>query len=125
MALESFLLHFRNLRAFLCPSLQMVHRQDIVAGDFLLATEAKDIGEPLKLDIDTARLDEMLSHLSYLRAGHIAAGDHGWKVAEMTLVLLEEIKIFLGSIPNQRQAQFYPMALIDEAVSGAKWKLQP
>jgi hypothetical protein len=31
MALESFLLHFRNLRAFLCPSLQMPPKlEDIV-----------------------------------------------------------------------------------------------
>ena len=35
MALESFLLHFRNLRAFLCPTLQMTCDDDICASAFL------------------------------------------------------------------------------------------
>ena len=33
MAQESFLLHFRNLRAFLCPSLQGTRDDDVYASD--------------------------------------------------------------------------------------------
>ncbi len=43
-ALESFLLHFRNLRAFLCPSLQMTKADDILASDFLREPKPRDIG---------------------------------------------------------------------------------
>jgi hypothetical protein len=45
MALESFLTHYRNLRAFLCPSLQVYGDEDIIASDFLKETPARDIGD--------------------------------------------------------------------------------
>jgi len=35
MAAESFLLHFRNLRAFLCPSLQNFSNDDVIGSDYL------------------------------------------------------------------------------------------
>jgi hypothetical protein len=45
MALESFLLHYRNLRAFLCPLLQNVVDDDILASDFLGDTSATNVGD--------------------------------------------------------------------------------
>jgi hypothetical protein len=67
MALESFLLHFRNLRAFLCPTTQPTHDDDIIGSDFLKSPQPQDYGNWAKLGIDKKRLDQMLSHLSYNR----------------------------------------------------------
>ena len=38
MAIESFLLHYRNLRGFLCPSIQTSWPDDVIASDFLKGT---------------------------------------------------------------------------------------
>jgi hypothetical protein len=67
MALECFLLHFRNLRAFLCPLLQKVYDDDILASDLLGESAARDIGDAAILSEDKERLDKMLAHLSYTR----------------------------------------------------------
>ena len=80
VALESFLLHFRNLRAFLCPSLQATGVDDVIAGDFLHRSEAIDVGDAAALAADKQRLDRMLAHLSYSRDKYIAAGDAGWPI---------------------------------------------
>jgi hypothetical protein len=51
--LECFLLHYRNLRAFLCPSLQIVFDTDVLAWDFLLdKQEPLDQGDPVALGRD-------------------------------------------------------------------------
>lgn len=72
IALESFLLHYRNLRAFLCPSLQSVGDDDILATDFLGCTSATNVGDTNKLGTDKKRLDKMLAHLSYFVAMNIS-----------------------------------------------------
>jgi hypothetical protein len=58
MALESFLLHFRNVRAFLCPSLQRLTDDDVLASDFLGMYDGSDVGDRDKLKVDKERLDK-------------------------------------------------------------------
>ena len=108
MALECFLLHFRNLRAFLCPSIQASSVDDIIAGDFLNELEARDIGEAEVLSNDKKRLDRMLAHLSYSRKEYIEAKSYGWLTAEMELALLDQLEVFFGRLSPERREWFPP-----------------
>jgi hypothetical protein len=99
MALEAFLLHYRNLRAFLCPTLQRVADDDIIASDFLKEATARDLADATKLALDKERLDGMLSHLTYRRIGYIAGGNHMWRVYEMCRTMLFELQSFIGMLP--------------------------
>lgn len=110
MALESFLLHFRNLRAFLCPSLQKLGKDDILASDFLDKSEAKDLGDGTKLAKDVRRLNEMLAHLSYERQRHIAAGDYRWNVGAMLVTMLEELQQFFYRLSKDGRVDWFPCA---------------
>src|ERR1019366_334218 len=70
MALESFLLHFRNLRVFLCPSLQEgnVFPDDVLASDFTGKFDCSDVGDKTKFPPEEQkRLNKMLTHISYKR----------------------------------------------------------
>jgi len=116
MALESFLLHFRNLRAFLCPTLQALSSDDIIASDFLDPPTLRDLGDTSALSIDKTRLDRMLDHLSYSRRAYIAGGDHGWKVASMLVLMLGQIKNFLSGLPEAKRPWFPPEAPITEHI---------
>jgi len=101
MAMESFLLHFRNLRAFLCPSLQRVDEDDVLAVDFLRAWTGIDVGDVNRLAADKQRLDRMLAHLSYSREEYVTGGCAGWKIAEMAVLLFDEFDRFLVHVPPQ------------------------
>jgi hypothetical protein len=102
MALESFLLHFRNLRAFLCPSLQPVSIDDVCASDFFDEPEERDLGTASRLSEDQERLNKMLAHLSYRRDKYITAGDYKWMVARMLVVVLEDLQAFFGQLSKER-----------------------
>src|ERR1019366_5464716 len=69
-ALECFLLHFRNLRAFLWPSLQPFSDDDIIASDLLGELKARDVGDSAILSKHKNRLNKMLAHLTYSRKGY-------------------------------------------------------
>jgi hypothetical protein len=120
MALESFLLHYRNLRAFLCPSVQTLAEDDIIASDFLNEVNARDLGNPAKLGLDKQRLDGMLSHLTYRRVGYITAGTHGWDVDNMLVMMLGEIEGFLGLLPAAMVSWFPPLATLTQQRSFAQ-----
>ena len=94
IALESFLLHFRNLRAFLCPSLQLTTPDDVIASDFLQEIVPRDVVDPTVLSTDKQRLDKMLAHLSYSRRLFIDGGTHGWEVARMLALMLSQLEAF-------------------------------
>jgi hypothetical protein len=106
MALESFLLHFRNLRAFLCPSLQPISIDDVCASDFLDELEERDLGTARTLSVDQVRINKMLAHLSYSRDKYIAAGDHKWMFARMLVVVLEGMQAFFGQLSKERRDWF-------------------
>ena len=115
MALESFLLHYRNLRAFLCPSIQTLTNDDIIASDFLGASIAKDLSDCNKLGVDKRRLDGMLSHLTYRRGTYITGGDQSWNVAGMLVTLFFELENFIaGSLPQAMKPWFPPVAFFAE-----------
>jgi hypothetical protein len=111
MALESFLLHYRNLRAFLCPSLQTLSNTDIIASDFMGDPNAKDLADAGKLGVDKQRLDGMLSHLTYRRAGYIAAGNQSWYVAAMLATMLLELEAFVSNSLPPVMRSWFPSAL--------------
>lgn len=104
MALESFLLHFRNLRAFLCPSSQ--RDDDVLASDFLGMYDGSDVGDRDKLNVDKERLDKMSAHVSYSRSDFIEAGDDGWDSSVMLILMLSELQKFLVRLPEQQRAWF-------------------
>jgi hypothetical protein len=112
MALECFLLHFRNLRAFLCPSLHPPRAADIVASDLHTPT-AKDLGNPQALDAaNKDLLDQMLAHLTYLRSDHIAVGGGGWNTGVMLLAMSEQLKTFFASLP-EHMADWFPRIVVE------------
>jgi hypothetical protein len=106
MALESFLLHYRNLRGFLCPNHQRLEDTDIIGSDFTKQPDAQDLGDWDKLRVDKDRIDEMLSHLTYLRDEHISKGNYRWEVEEMLVSMKGELKVFFDALPNSARAWF-------------------
>jgi hypothetical protein len=106
-ALESFLLYFRNLRAFLCPSLQGQPKpDDILASDFLREPESRDVGVAVNLATEKKRLDKMLAHLSYARDQYIAAGEDGWLAPRMASNTLTEFDRFLAILAPEMEPWF-------------------
>jgi hypothetical protein len=115
MALESFLLHFRNLRAFLCPSLQGEPKpDDILASDFLREREPRDIGRAANLATDKKRLDKMLAHLSYERDRYIAAGQHRWLAVRMASDALTEFDAFLAILEPEMASWFISRSELEQ-----------
>ena len=112
MALESFLLHFRNLRAFLCPSLQTTGPDDVLASDFLGEPKPQDVGDSNKIRSDKQRLDRMLAHRSYSRKEYISTGNAAWAVGRMALGVLQEVEVFLGRIPEHMRSWFPERAVL-------------
>lgn len=108
LALEGFLLHYRNLRSFLCPGSEP-WTDDIVASDFLGSGELSDVGDSATIGQHKDRLDKMLAHLSYTRETYIEAKDYGWQTAQMTVVLLDQLEMFLAKLPADRR-DWFPVA---------------
>lgn len=112
MALETFLMHYRNLRAFLCPNLQRVAEDDIIASDFLKEPAARDIADASKFKLDKERLDGMLSHLTYRRVGYIAASNNLWSVSDMVRAMLLELQAFIGALPSAMASWFPTLTVL-------------
>jgi hypothetical protein len=128
MALECFLLHYRNLRAFLCPSLQAPPKEDdILASDFLRKPKAEDVGNKNKIADYKQRLDQMLGHLSYNRHKEYKAQDKiYWYVAKMAVAMLHELDIFLDGIPDYMKPWFPERTMLaKKRVQMEGWALQP
>lgn len=106
MAMESFLVHFRNLRAFLCPFLQIITDDDVIATDFLGERQPRDIGDSGRLGVDKERIDKMVVHLSYSREDFIKSGKSDWYIADLTVTMLEEFEKFLAQLPAEKVAWF-------------------
>jgi hypothetical protein len=108
MALECFLLHYRNLRAFLCPSLQTgPYPDDVLASDFLGKPTSSDVGDATKIAEDKQRIDQMLSHLSYNRRKEfVAKSNIYWNVPKMAAAMLKEVEGFLKELPTHMRFWF-------------------
>lgn len=118
MALESFLLHFRNLRSFLCPTLQKICHDDIWANAFL-GRSKPDVADARKLSTDKRRLDKMLAHLSYSREPFIEAREDAWPVARMSIEILEQLEIFLSLLSPEMRSWFPSNEQISDGKSRA------
>ena len=119
MALESFLLHFRNLRAFLCPEQELLKPDDVIASDFLNAERACNLADPGPLSADRVRINKMLTHLSYGRAEFIRDGKHVWDVVGMLKLMLGQVSAFLERLPPARRDLFPTADWIAEAIERA------
>lgn len=106
MALESFLLHFRNLRDFLCPLLPKVNKDDICASDFLDKPAVDNEGDAAKLSKDQERINKMPAHLSDERRRFIKENNYAWFPMTMLVGTLKEMKTFLGRLPEERRRWF-------------------
>lgn len=119
--LEAFLLHYRNLRAFLCPSLQRVSVDDILASDFLKRIDPIDIGDCHSLEGNNkVRLDRMLAHLSYRRGEFISSGQRGWHVQAMLADMLHEFNKFVKLLPLSLAVWFPPSEWLAVRETGAR-----
>jgi hypothetical protein len=114
VSLESFLLHHRNLRAFLCPSLQRVYESDVLASDFLDMEEQADQGDPVVLGQDKDRLNALLAHISYDREKYRHAGDKEWDVLRMRDEMVQYLKVFLWKVVPVRRAWFLKSQFLAE-----------
>jgi len=124
MDLECFLLHFRNLRAFLCPSPRF-GADDVLASDFLGMRTAKDIGDSAKLDRDKTRLDKMLAHVTYSRSAYVQASDHRWNIEGMLIPMLDELQKFVAMLPAEQRAWFQSIDWLRAQRSQAQARLVP
>src|SRR5262249_8965729 len=119
--LESFLLHFRNLRALLCPRAP-VKDDDIVGTDFLREDQSRDIGDWNVLGLDKERLDKMLAHLTYSRQEYIEEAKDRWPVPRMLRLMLEQIQTFLNMLSSNERAWFPDAEWIASKVSLATYR---
>jgi hypothetical protein len=114
MALECLLLHFRSLRAFLCPSLQPVQADDILASDFLDERVHRDLGDSSKLVPDKKRIDKMFAHLSYSREQFITGGQFAWEARTMVLTMLQQFSGFQAQLPAERAQWFLTAKIVED-----------
>jgi hypothetical protein len=105
LIIESFLVHFRNLREFLYPSNPSLC--DIIASDFSPAAwgfVSSDWTETVPEE--RARIDERLSLPSYSRH-HLTKR---WPVQKMASAVLERLTQFLQTLPNEERSLFHYMS---------------
>lgn len=125
IALESFLLHYRNLRTLLCPSTQKyTSDDDVLASDFT-AGNGSDVGDASKLEVDQRRLDKMLAHLTYSRGAYIERDEYGWEVGKMAILACDEFLKFLELLSDDRRAWFPSIELLKRwhAEAQSRWSL--
>ena len=106
MAIECFLLHFRNLRDFLYPSpgawTNQFYFDDVIANDFW--SEWRSVYEDwTECSADEkSRIDKLLAHLSYSRPSL----DHAWPIPKMSTAIQNALAEFLTSLPDERKEWF-------------------
>ena len=127
MALESFLLHFRNLRDFLCPSLLNGHHKDddAFASDFIDKFDISDVGNPTKFpEEEQKKLNKMLAHISDERVRYIEARDYNWDTSEILVRVLGEMRRFVESLAENRRGWFPSIADLKGAENDALARIE-
>ena len=112
IALESFLLHFRNLRAFLCPSLQVFTDDDVAASDYLGRAIVEDIGDPSILGKDQVRINKLLAHISYSRPQYAVQRNKSWFVDRMMEAMATEIVKFFKMLTEEQRLWFFANQIV-------------
>jgi hypothetical protein len=106
MAIECFLLHFRNLRNFFYPSrdawTNSFYFDDQIAHDFWSGWDAVEDDWSECSPDERNRLNKLLSHLSYSRRGL----DHKWPIQEMSRAIRNALAQFLAALPDDRRTWF-------------------
>ena len=108
IALESFLVHVRNLREFLYGA--GTNRDDVVAGDFFPGPgQWEDINirppMPKVIEANRERLNKALAHVSYSRLKYKGPAK-AWPSQQMASELIAVVRVFLRHLPQDRSAWF-------------------
>ena len=106
MALESFLVHVRNLREFLYDA--GTNPDDVVAGDFFPGPgQWEDIRPPVPkvLEDNRDRLNKALAHISYSRLKYKGPA-MAWPSQQIASELIAVVRVFLRKLPQGRSAWF-------------------
>ena len=108
MALESFLVHVRNLREFLYGEGE--NSDDVVAGDFFPGPgqwEDKNIRPPIPkvIEDNLKRLNKALAHVSYSRLKYKGPAKK-WPSQQIASELIAVVRVFLRKLPQNRSAWF-------------------
>jgi hypothetical protein len=105
--LESFLLHYRALRDFLCPC--NPKSDDIVAQDFvsspLLWPCSRENWQSAAV-LEEERLNRALAHLSYSRLKYKKRGISEWDEERMAKRAGNKFRSFVKALPPSRQGWF-------------------
>ena len=119
LRLEAFLLHFRNLHAFLYPSRHPIKEDDVFGSDFLEKEKPEDIGGDTSWfnKDEQRRLNKMLAHISYERSKYISSGRPGWNVAILLRSIVADLETFLAKLPAEKRSWFRSA---DESITFAK-----
>ena len=106
VAVETFLVHFRNVRDFLYPASDSWTNDrkfdDVIAFDFCsdwlsVADDWKECSAN-----ERHRVNKLLAHISYSRPQL----DHNWPVAYMVAVIRNSFAAFVSTLPPERKEWF-------------------
>ncbi len=116
--LESFLLHYRNLRDFLCPNLteKGPPRDNVLASDFLDSEAPQHTSAPTMLCTDRTRINKLLAHISYTRKKYKSEGDDKWLIHTMCREMVAGLSEFLtrlAAFAPERRAWFYTFEILN------------
>lgn len=106
IAIESFLVHFRNLRDFFYPPLgawtDPKGADDVVAFDYCESWDktAKDWQEVVPSEKD--RINKQLAHISYIRPNL----DPNWPITQMLAAIRKSFLVFVDTLPAERRKWF-------------------
>jgi hypothetical protein len=108
--LESFLLHYRNLRDFLGKTDHGSHPDDILAIHFMNCKFDDWKNKcPIKLakdDPEKYRLDKMLAHISTSRLNYKDRKQSSWDTQKLYNEIITGLKIFHELLPDERKSWF-------------------
>jgi hypothetical protein len=104
MAIESFLVHFRNLRDFLFPTTKAKQDPDNVIGtDFDPTGWSQDSEGWQEVVADERdRINRQLSHISYSRQDY----ESQWPVAKMREAIESRFTEFIRGLPTEKRKMF-------------------
>lgn len=115
--LEAFLLHYRNLRDFLCPGRRDALKDDVLASDYFGAETQRDLADLAVLGRDRVRMNKLLAHISYDRIQYERAGKKEWLVQQMLRDILNALGHFIRALPEVRQSWFLKSERVRDALA--------